>query len=49
MDCRSHNVLPDLRRKAQLEYAQEAYSTKYAESIGATSPGTLGMQKYLAK
>lgn len=49
MDCRSHNVLPDIRRKAQLEDAQEAYSTKYAESVGTTSPGTLGIQKHLAK
>lgn len=48
MDCRSNNVLPDVRRKAQLEDAQEAYSIKYAESIGATSPGTLEIQKYLA-
>lgn len=48
MDFRSHNALPDIRRKAQLEDAQEAYSIKYAESIGATSPGTLEIQKYLA-
>lgn len=40
---RSHNVFPDITRKAQMEDAQEAYSAPYAGSIVATSPGTLGI------